>query len=84
MTAARVHELRLSSECICFLVEKSKLAQNLICMKIFLVRWKFAFLIMVQKKKKGGGAGRKNDFHICSEDLCSVLAINVLGFVFVV
>lgn len=36
------------------------------------------------KKKKGGGAGRKNDFHICSEDLCSVLAINVLGFVFVV
>lgn len=76
--AARVHKLRLSSECICFLVEKSKLAQNLICIKIFLVRWKFTFLIMMQEKKKR----RKNYFQIWSEDLCCVLAINVLMFCF--
>jgi len=51
MKAAGVHKLPLSSECICFLVAKSKLTQNLICVSIFLVRWKFSFLI----KDEGGG-----------------------------
>lgn len=49
MKSAGVHKLPLSSECICFLVAKSKLTQNLICVSIFLVRWKFSFLI----KEKG-------------------------------